>query len=326
MSTFIEFNKVIGINNEYVVPTFQRDYSWGKDEWEDLWNDIEELPSDKTHYLGYLVLQIREEKDDSFSVIDGQQRLTTLSIISLACIKTLLNWANNGIDEANNKLRSNKLTERYIGNFSTTTLTISPKLILNKKNRDFFKNYLSEFKTPVKSKLSKSDKLLQSSFEFFEKKIQEKFQDNKDGGLLAGFLENILGNGLVFTQIVVKSDLDAFKVFETLNARGVKLSTGDLLKNYLFSLTSRLGESELGEAEVKWESIVNNIKSLDVTKFVRHYWNSEYKLERQNTLFKAIKRELNDAIPAFKFLKEIEHASIYYSEFSNPGDEIWNYD
>ena len=61
MSQFIALNTIIGNGKSYQVPIYQRDYSWDKDDWEDLWNDIEEIPNDKTHYLGYLVLQKNQE-------------------------------------------------------------------------------------------------------------------------------------------------------------------------------------------------------------------------------------------------------------------------
>ncbi len=76
MSEFITLNTVLGNGKSYKVPMFQRDYSWEKDDWEDLWNDIEEIPNDKTHYLGYIVLQPIEGDNESYWVIHGQRRLT----------------------------------------------------------------------------------------------------------------------------------------------------------------------------------------------------------------------------------------------------------
>jgi hypothetical protein len=118
--------------------------------------------------------------------------------------------------------------------------------------------------------------------------------------------------------------LDAFKVFETLNARGVKLSTADLLKNYLFKLTSQLGQLDLDEAERRWQNITDTIRTNDLTTFIRHYWNSKYKLERQPTLFKAIKREVNSPEKAFDFLNDLENSSQFYTAFNNSNDEIWD--
>ena len=325
MSQFITLNTIIGNGKSYQVPIYQRDYSWDKDDWEDLWNDIEEIPSDKTHYLGYLVLQPIKDGEESFWIIDGQQRLTTLSILALAITALLDKWTKENVDANDNKIRLEKITERYLGNYSLSKLNLDPKLKLNRNNDDYYKSWLLKLRQPpTLSKLKPSQRLLQKAFNYFFDELQEKFKNNKSGAALADYLEKIVGNGIVFTQIIVNNDLDAFKVFETLNARGVKLSTADLLKNYLFKLTHQLGELDLDEAERRWQNIANTIQSNDLTTFIRHYWNSKFKLERQPALFKAIKLEINSAEKAFQFLNDLEEISNYYTAFNNPNDELWD--
>jgi uncharacterized protein with ParB-like and HNH nuclease domain len=325
MSQFITLNTIIGNGKSYQVPIFQRDYSWDKDDWEDLWNDIEEIPNDKTHYLGYLVLQKIQEGEESYWVIDGQQRLTTLSILTLAVTALFNKWSVEGIDSEDNRIRFEKITERYLGNFSTSKLSISPKITLNRNNDDFYKSWLLKLRQPsALSKLKPSQRLMQKAFNYYFDQLNEKFKTNKSGADLAEFLERTVGNGIVFTQIVVENDLDAFKVFETLNARGVKLSTADLLKNYLFKLSSQLSELDLDEAERRWQNINDIIRANDLTTFIRHSWNSKYKLERQPTLFKAIKREISTPQLAFDFLNNLENISQFYTAFNNPNDEIWD--
>lgn len=326
MSQFITFNTIIGNGKSYQVPIFQRDYSWDRDDWEDLWNDIQEIPNDKTHYLGYLVLQpTADGTEESFWVIDGQQRLTTLSILALAVIALLDNWSKAGIDTNDNTIRKEKLTERYIGNYSLSKLTISPKITLNRNNDDYYKSWLLNYRTPSAiAKLKPSQRLLQKAFNYYYDQVQARFNENKSGAEVSDFLEKIVGNGIVFTQIIVSNDLDAFKVFETLNARGVKLSTADLLKNYLFNFTHQLGAIDLEEAERRWQNINDTIKTHDLTTFIRHYWNSRYKQERQQGLFKAIKREIHTPQQAFEFLDSLEKITPYYTAFTNPHDELWD--
>jgi len=95
------------------------------------------------------------------------------------------------------------------------------------------------------AKLKPSQRLLQKAFNYFFDQLKEKFKDNTSGADLADYLEKIVGNGIVFTQIVVTNDLDAFKVFETLNARGVKLSTADLLKKLPVQINPTTGRFRL---------------------------------------------------------------------------------
>ena len=327
MAQFENFNTVIGNGKSYRVPIYQRDYSWEKDEWEDLWNDIEEIPNDKTHYLGYLVLQSVIDENQTFEIIDGQQRITTLSLLSLAVAKLLKDWADEGIETENNKIRYEEERKRYIGNFSTSKLTTDPKLKLNRNNNDFYQSYLLNLRKPqALAKLKPSQKLLQKAFDYFYSCLSEKFKNNKSGAELSDFLEIVVGNGLVFTIIQVQNDLDAFKVFETLNARGIKLSTADLLKNYLFSQAAKQGQLELDEAERRWQSISDSLRANDLTVFIRHYWNSRFNLERQNTLFKGIKRNVSNAEQAYALLESLEKNVVFYTGFNNPSDEIWEKD
>jgi uncharacterized protein with ParB-like and HNH nuclease domain len=324
MSEFITLNTIIGNGKSYKVPIYQRDYSWSNDGWEDLWNDILEIPNDKSHYLGYLVLQPENESKHAFWIIDGQQRLTTLSILCLAVTALLKKWSDEGIDSEENKIRFDKITERYLGNFSLSKLSIDPKITLNRNNDDYYKSWLLKLRQPTSiSKLKPSQKLLQKAFNYYFEQLQNHFKENKSGADLSEFLEKVVGNGITFTQIIVTNDLDAFKVFETLNARGVKLSTADLLKNYLFKLAHNLGELDLNEAERRWQYITDNIKANDLTTYVRHFWNSRNKLERQPTLFKAIKREINTPEKAFQFLNDLEQSAIYYAAFDQPNDDLW---
>ncbi|MDO4231938.1 MAG: DUF262 domain-containing protein [Lautropia sp.] len=92
------FRKLIGNGLSYRIPRFQRDYSWTEDQWEDLWNDILTVlvadAGEGAHYMGYLVLQSSDDK--RFDVIDGQQRLTTLSLIVLAVLKQLQRLVDAG--------------------------------------------------------------------------------------------------------------------------------------------------------------------------------------------------------------------------------------
>ena len=81
------FQELLSNSVKYIVPGFQRDYDWDQDQWEELWADIETLDEEHYHYMGYIVLQRKGQHE--FEVIDGQQRLVTLSLIVLAAMKYL---------------------------------------------------------------------------------------------------------------------------------------------------------------------------------------------------------------------------------------------
>ncbi|HPC38761.1 MAG TPA: DUF262 domain-containing protein [Exilispira sp.] len=101
----LNFSELLGNSKIYKVPRFQRSYSWDESNWEDLWFDILALKDniESTHYLGTIVLQTEDNK--TFTIIDGQQRLATLSIIILGCLKLLDDLIKNGNEPEKNKER-----------------------------------------------------------------------------------------------------------------------------------------------------------------------------------------------------------------------------
>lgn len=334
MSQFVNYNTVIGNGKSYKVPIYQRDYSWKRnEEVEELWADIQEIENDQKHYMGYLVLMPDKTINECYDIIDGQQRLITLSLLVLAVTKLLKEWADEGIEPTLNRERTREEIRRYLGNVDTAApsgteyLPIAPKLTLNKNNNDYYQSYLMQLrKAPVLKGQKSSVKLMQNAFDFFYEKLQGKFGEEKQGAKLTQFLERIIGTGLQFTVIEVENDVDAYKIFETLNSRGVKLSPADLLKNYLFRKIAPNGQISLDEAERRWSNIVNTLGKTDVSTYVRHYWNSRYTLTRQIALFKSIKKQITTPDQAFELLEDLENMSGYYAAFDNPGDEIWTKD
>lgn len=98
------FRQLFGNGLSYFVPQFQRDYSWEADHWDDLWQDIMGLFADDPepyHYMGYLVLQSID--NNQFNIIDGQQHLTTFSIMILAALANLSDIEQRDPSEAKNK-------------------------------------------------------------------------------------------------------------------------------------------------------------------------------------------------------------------------------
>ncbi len=161
------FRELIGNGVKYQVPRFQRDYAWEKEQWEDLWADIETIEDEKSHYMGYIVLQRKGQHD--FDVVDGQQRLITLSLVILAAMKNirqLINAENNDENEERLKI----LTERYIGSKNPVSLKVDSKLSLNRNNTANFKIICSALEAPNKRGQTRTNKLLNECFKFFTAK------------------------------------------------------------------------------------------------------------------------------------------------------------
>ncbi len=100
------FRQLLGNGLSYRVPPFQRDYSWTADEWDDLWQDIAglfEADGEPAHYMGYLVLQSSDSK--RFDIIDGQQRLKTISVMILAGLGHMQDLVSAKLDTDNDTKR-----------------------------------------------------------------------------------------------------------------------------------------------------------------------------------------------------------------------------
>lgn len=322
------FRKLIGNGLTYKIPRFQRDYSWEMEQWEDLWADIMATlkeDEDPAHYMGYLVLQSTDDK--SFDVIDGQQRLTTSTLIVLAILKNIQRLIDNGIDADRNKQRLEQIRQTYIGYLDPVTLISRSKLTLNRNNNDYFQNYLVPLGHLPQRGFRASEHLLRKAFEWFDKQVLSylKSKDGNKGEILAQLVEDI-SDHLFFTVITVTDELNAYKVFETLNARGVRLSSTDLLKNYLFSVLDRSEESEieLKNLEERWENIVNRLQSEKFPDFLRIYWNSRYKLSRQNELFKTIRNNVKDRQAVFALIRGMNEDLDNYLALSSPEISNWS--
>ena len=319
----VALNDIFTNGKRYQVPIYQRDYSWKEENWDDLWEDILSVYKQETrvHYMGAIVLQDLKEKQ--YSIIDGQQRLATFSIIVLAIIKRIQDLIDSGIDVKENEERKELYMEQFIGSKDGVSLRYSNKLKLNENNDSFYRSNLVQLRKPNNPQLlNSSNKLLQKAFDFFYEKILELFGDNPKGNQLADFLQNQLAEKLLFIQIVVENDLDAYTVFETLNARGIELSISDLLKNYLLSLTAQSDE-DLHQAKEQWKNIIQ-ITDLDkFPTFLRYFWHSRYETVRKEQLFKALRRSVKTTGETFELLDNLEKYAAVYAALRNPNDDIW---
>lgn len=318
----LAFNDIIGNGKIYLVPQFQRDYSWDQDNWEDLWNDILNIyQENESHYMGSIVLQ--NNGDSNFQIIDGQQRFTTLSIISLAIIRKIKELADSNIDKEANDERVKLLIKDYLGQKDSVSLKYSSKLFLNENNDGFYQQRLLNFREPVNyRKLIDSDKLLWDSYQFYIKRVDQLFLTLNDGEKLASFLKEIVGKNLLFIQITVEDELNAYTVFETLNSRGVELTSTDLLKNYLFSLVAK-SATDLTHVKSQWKRIVEIIGLKKFPVFLRHYLNGRMKLISKEYLFKAIKHFIKSDEDVFNLLDKLEESAYIYMALGNPNDDFW---
>ena len=336
----------MGNGLKYRVPKFQRDYSWDQEQWNELILDIQNVLQDAPglsaspsqtknpspaphepppiHYMGYLVLKSSDNK--TFDIIDGQQRLITISLFILAGIGHLKKLEEEGFQPEDNKNRRETLLNSFIGFKDPVSLAVQNKLTLNANNERFFREYLSQMKAPPVSGIKFSEKLMSRALSFFDKTLNEQFQETlENGAAIARLIENT-ADRLFFTSITVGDETSAYTVFETLNARGVQLSTPDLVKNYTFSLMDRgddISEGDLKQLEDRWSAVTDSLGKNKFSDFIRADWLSKHPDSRKRNLFKQIKEGVANKDQADAYLDRLRTNAEIYSALQDSENPFW---
>jgi len=318
----INYLELIGNGKVYRVPPYQRDYSWAEEQWEDLWNDVLDLRHrlDDAHYMGALVVEGKSNRD--LLVIDGQQRLATLSIFALAVIRKLLEMAEEGIVPEANRERANELRGRFIGEKDPASLVESSRLFLNETDDAFYQDYLVQLRQPLNPRgLPKSNRLLWDCFNYFAARLKDVHDLQRDGEALARILSETVARQLLFILITVDDELNAYTVFETLNARGLELTTTDLLKNYLFSRVNVA--SDLNALRRRWRKLIATVAQERFPEFLRHHLLCEQPQVRSQRLFKLVRDRTRTPQDVFALLDALERRAELFAALSDPGHSYW---
>lgn len=323
-STTNHFGWLIRSGGKYIIPKFQRDYSWDVEQWDDLWQDIEMMLEESgDHYMGYLVLQSLKDGKDCL-IIDGQQRFTTITMIILAAIKSIQKLVDKGVEVLDNEQRIKTLKDTYIGNIDPISLEYDNILVLNRNNNAYYKDYIVKLGELKVRNTSYTEKLMRKCFEWYERQLDGRYETGRE---YAELITKIVDN-LYFTIIRVNNEMNAFKVFETLNARGVQLSAADLLKNYLFSLVDNTDQypERIETLEGKWSALTKNIQAEKLPDFIRYYWNSKNKTVRSGDLFKAIRNNIHTDKEVFALVNDMYAYSDVYMALRSADDDLWQDD
>jgi hypothetical protein len=278
-----------------VIPRFQRPYSWKADHIREFWNDI--TNSDDTGYfIGSMV--IYSMKQDKFGVVDGQQRLTTITI--LLCVIRDHFFALGEQDLASG-----------VHNFIETRDRDNVKSFILKTETSFpyLQDKIQRFGEPeLEVEALEEEQRLQQAYNSLHKFVAEYIKKASDGLLAKEEKLSAKTNALkelreiVFNLKLIKIELDdeenAYIIFETLNTRGQDLTLSDLLKNSIGSLIVKDGDVDV--LKVNWDAISTNIarcgESIKLESFFVHSWTSRFPAVTKQRAFKAFKDRLRASI------------------------------
>jgi len=249
--------QVLTRNYRYTVPNYQRQYSWGEEQWGALWADLNSIDGDATHFLGSVVLIERSEglnELNMLEIVDGQQRIATISVI-LALMRE--KYRKEGDAEQADDIEERYLKKRDLDRHEYQNLTLSTF-----DNSDFEKIIGSKYKRI-------DDGQLKEAAEFYANKINSLTLNELDE------LRKRLLASVTLVSIRCEGEQSAFRLFETLNDRGLELSSVDLMKNYTFSKAADAPSSKVDYKKVQsdWERLVKTLfpNTNQPSRFFRHY-------------------------------------------------------
>lgn len=320
-----------GFQKKYTVPDYQRDYSWKRDQVEELWTDIiTSKKSDTEYFMGTIVLNAGDN-EDQFEIIDGQQRLSTFALLFsvIASIGNSFNLNNKIFPQVVRNLDNEDKAKR-MHNMARERLyyTSEPDnyyLTINKKDRDIFDEQVKDLNTVLteESELSikSNDSRVIKTKKIFFKLIRDEFEQNTDA--LADLYKTLIHflKRLKFIKIVVTSDYDAFLLFESLNSKGMDLSIADLVKNKLLMHCSDSGANR-EKLLLNWDDMIcllDNKSRVSVVDYLRIYWMS-FIIKNNITkkeLYKEIKNYLDSNRNAFEFSEALKIKAEIFSEFTD---------
>lgn len=283
-------SEIFSINNNvvYRIPKYQREYTWGINDWDALFNDVTE--NELGYFLGsYICVNSGSLGGTILEVIDGQQRFTTIMLL-LTALYEKLNALKDLMDEdertdlANlrNELANKK--QSYTDN-GTKITEYSQRLILQKQNMNdedfsyilFDKGITTGHKTCPKNL---GNRRISKAYKHFGKLIDEEIAERKiDNANMSevGILFSIVRKfeNAIMVGIEVDTNKDAYMLFESLNHRGVPLSALDLIKNTLIASADTMSDAD--NSYDIWKQILSNVGSDDYSvqeRFFRQYYNS----------------------------------------------------
>ena len=311
----------------YKIPRFQRPYSWDQENVDDFWSDAI-ANTDPDYFIGSFVLYRESAKSDFNMVVDGQQRLTTATIL-LAAIRN----AFDSLGEQPLASGTQSLIERSDVNNDKRFVLIT------ETSYPYFHEYIQKHGPPkLPASVGREEEAIETAFKYLSKQVQavlaavdgdpavadQKKPEVKRDRLL-GIRANVLRLQLI--SIELQSEDEAYVIFETLNTRGKDLGIADLVKNLLTRLLRPTNQG-VDVARDKWLAILERFDAsaseIDVNAFIYHSWISRNTYAGRDKLFRTIRGSLSRAISPETYLDDLGSDSELYRQILEPSSGKWS--
>ncbi len=297
------------LDNFLKVPIYQRSYTWEKSHVEDLFSDIKASYDDE-YFIGTLVVC---RKGDYLELIDGQQRLATISLF-FAAVRNL--FRNNSDVEGETLIE-----EKYLFTKELRSREKKLKLILNSSDNDFYFKKVIEGQNIGPTR--ESHERILEAYKIAEKFVMNEFEANNKNKEHIYNLIDFLKDKVKIIVVSVSDPSNAYTIFETLNDRGLTLSQTDLIKNYLFNKS----DDRVDEAQVKWSRFTGAVEAAEnedeILQYIRYNWSSKQGFTREKYLFRSIKNKIKDKNNSITLLTNLDEDSQKYLAILNPYHTLW---
>lgn len=304
----------------YVIPRFQRAFSWDKYNVEELWNDSVKNPINE-YFVGSFVTY--EMGRGTYGVVDGQQRLTTITI-ALCIIRN--KYHNYGFESAAQGIH--KLIQT--SNIENKSLYV----LHTETSYPYFQLKIQSYERDDEDvELGDEEKSIKTAYEVLSAKVDESLSlldiigndDAKNKKLFKKELDRIRDRFLKLNVISInlQNQDDAYAIFETMNTRGKDLTSADLIKNHILRLLPARAGGIVDRAKDHWKEIQENLRvnndSVRLKTFLHHYWLSLYPFTTEKSLFKEFRSSVNK-VNVSSVLSSLRLNSRLYAGIENPDD------
>jgi len=303
-----------------VVSDYQRDFSWTESEADVFFRDLiafsnrypDKNVDTQEYFLGSMVLVTG---GTDHLLLDGQQRLATATIL-LSIIRDHLNLYD--------KNAATRLGLKYMYDNDDSTGERWYKLTLNRYDAEFFRREIQDGATTTKLPATlESHRLVLKVRQYFQEKFEEKYKELGGGKPAFEWSLRIMKVLLNHMSAVVVSSSDednASNVFETLNDRGISLSTPDLLRNLV--LRRAASDAQREEIIEAWRTVFEIEEDVKIDDFLRHYWISRNGDIKSRKLYHEMKSVITEQdIASLPFSQDLELSSITYRQIVSANDD-----
>lgn len=313
------------------IPNFQREYSWEKYYYNTFFIDIlkgikqeDKKLINTDYFIGTMVFSGSEKKDESIEVIDGQQRLTVITILLSVLTNKFKNIKEEDLAEA---------TFEYIKTKDDYGRPI-PKL-KSITSYPYFEAYVQSIEKTDVEPATEEEINIKQTYNYFESELEEvklkgKYDFDKNisyKDLLIAIRDQILQMNLI--SILTEEKDSAYEIFEILNAKGKNLVCIDLIKNTIYSKFHADDNAKDKIIERKWEGIKTTLRSrnpnIGFATFYRHYWISKYQKTTNSKLYDSFKKHIKSNKKAYEeFVEDLSTTAKTYMKIVSPNIDDYN--